>query len=220
MLITLSGWSWSLLLIGMEVMLLIFSICRVVSSWCAVPLTLLVTDSILIVMAGAPDIVDVLVGTQLGTSEHCFVCCELHVGQSVPEYNVRCTVILKHRTNWDSVRCAVRSFKWNTILKSADPLVVFNGDIGEVIGRYVPITVLLSRSGISNGLMPAAGKLMMLNRLLIVPGVECAMLIIRGQFVLARAEAQWIYGAALSRIINVQGILGSTPPDHVRGRRH
>ena len=37
---------WSLLLIGMGVMLLIFAICRVVSSWFAVPLTLLVTDSI------------------------------------------------------------------------------------------------------------------------------------------------------------------------------
>ena len=47
MFITLSGWSRSLLLIDMDVMLLIFGICLVVRSWCAVPLTLLVTDSIL-----------------------------------------------------------------------------------------------------------------------------------------------------------------------------
>ena len=38
MLITLSGWSQSLLLIDMGVMLLIFAMCQVVSSWCAVPL--------------------------------------------------------------------------------------------------------------------------------------------------------------------------------------
>ena len=47
MLITLSGWSLSLLLVGMGVMLLIFAICPVVSSWFTVPLTLLVTDPIL-----------------------------------------------------------------------------------------------------------------------------------------------------------------------------
>ena len=46
MLIILSDWSRSLLLIGMGVMLLIFAICRVVSSWFAVQLTLLVTDLI------------------------------------------------------------------------------------------------------------------------------------------------------------------------------
>ena len=60
-------------------------------------------------------------------------------------------------------------------MKSVDSLVAFDRDIGEVIGRYVPTTVLRSRSGDINGLMPAAGKLMMLNRLLIVPGVEHAM---------------------------------------------
>ena len=44
MLITLSGWNLSLLLIGMGVMILIFAIFWVVSSWFSVPLTLLVTD--------------------------------------------------------------------------------------------------------------------------------------------------------------------------------
>ena len=77
--------------------------------------------------------------TPLGTSDHCLV-------QSVPEYNVRSTVFLTHRTNWDSVHSAVRSFTWITILKSADPLVTFDRAIGEVIGRYVPTTVLHSRS--------------------------------------------------------------------------
>ena len=34
-----------------------------------------------------------------------------------------------------------------TILKSADPLVAFDRAIGEVIGRYVPTTVLRGTSG-------------------------------------------------------------------------
>ena len=52
---------------------------------------------------------------------------------------------------------------------------MFDQAVGEVIGRYVPTTVLCSRSGVSNGLMPAARELMMLNRLLILLGVEHAM---------------------------------------------
>ena len=49
--------------------------------------------------AAYPDIVDAVVGTPIGTSDHCFVSCVLRVEQSVPEYNVRSTVFLKHRTN-------------------------------------------------------------------------------------------------------------------------
>ena len=71
-----------------------------------------------LVMTDAPDIVDVVVGTPLGTSDHCFVSCVLRVEQSVPEYNVRSTVFLKHRTNWDSVRSAVKSAPMEPILKS------------------------------------------------------------------------------------------------------
>ena len=98
-------------------------------------------------MTDVPDIVDVVVGNPLGTSDHCLVSCVLRVEQSVPEYNVSSTVFLKHRTNWDSVSSAVRSFQWSTILKSADPLVPFDRAVGEVIGRYVPTTVSLSISG-------------------------------------------------------------------------
>ena len=58
---------------------------------------------------------------------------------------------------------------------SADPLDVFDRAIGEVIGGHIPTTVLRSRSGTSNGLMPAAGELMMLSRLLTVPGAEHQM---------------------------------------------
>ena len=68
-----------------------------------------------LVMTDVPDIVDVIVGTPLGTSDQCFVSCVCRVEQSVPEYNIRRTVFLKHRTNWDNVRCAVRSFTWSSI---------------------------------------------------------------------------------------------------------
>ena len=71
----------------------------------------------------------------------------LRIEQSVPEYNDRSAVFLKHLTNWDYVRCAVRSFIWSTILRSADPLNAFNRAIDEVIGRFVPTTALRSRSG-------------------------------------------------------------------------
>ena len=71
----------------------------------------------------------------------------LRIELSVHEYNVRSTFFLKHRTNWDSVRGEVRRFAWSTILKSADPFVVFVRAISEVIGRYVLITVLRLRSG-------------------------------------------------------------------------
>ena len=96
--------------------------------------------------------------------------------KSIQECNIRSTVFLKHRTNWDNVCGAVRRFTCTTTLKSANPLDAFDRAIGEVIGRLVPIPlfciVVLEKS---NGLMPAPGKLMMLSRLLIMPGVEHAV---------------------------------------------
>ena len=68
MLITLSGWSQSLLLINIGMMLSIFVICLVVSSYGAVLLLLLVIDSI---------------GTPLSTSDHCFVSCVHRVFSSL-----------------------------------------------------------------------------------------------------------------------------------------
>ena len=46
-------------------------------------------NGLVLVMTDVPDIVDVVVGTPLGTSDHCFVSCVLRFEQSVPEYNVR-----------------------------------------------------------------------------------------------------------------------------------
>ena len=61
-----------------------------------------------------------------------------------------------------------------------------------LVGMFLPLFYVVDLEP-SNGLTPAAGELIMLNRLLIVPGVEHAMW---NQFVLSRAEAQRVYGAA------------------------
>ena len=111
-----------------------------------------------------------------------------------------------HRTNWDNVRSAVRSFTYNTILKSADPLVAFDRAISEVNGMFLPLFYVVDLKT-SNGLMPAAEELMMLNRLLIVPGVEHAkknigvnlcLLVLRPR---GSMELQWC------RIMSAPGIL-------------
>ena len=60
-----------------------------------------------------------------------------------------------HRTNWDSVRSAVKSFTASTILKHTVPLVaslptaIF---VGEGIGRLVPTNYCVDLET-SNGLM-------------------------------------------------------------------
>ena len=84
-------------------------------------------DRLYLVMTDVPDIVDVFVVTPMGTSDHCFVSCvhQIEIEQSVQEYNMRSTLFRKHHSNWDNVCCAVWSFTWSTILKSADPLDVF-----------------------------------------------------------------------------------------------
>ena len=75
-----------------------------------------------LVMTDAPDFVDVSLGTPLGTSDNCFVNCDLLIEQVITEHNIRHVVHLKHRINSDNVRNAVRSLSWNTILRSSDPI--------------------------------------------------------------------------------------------------
>ena len=89
-------------------------------------------------MTDVPDIVDVFVGTALGTSAHCFVSCVLRVEQFVPESNIRSIVFLKHRTNLYNVRCPVRSFTWSTILKSADTL-----DYVRLVRLFLPLVCVV-----------------------------------------------------------------------------
>ena len=112
------------------------------------------------------------------------------------EYNLRSTVVLKHRTNWDCVSSAVRSFTWSTILKSAGPLVEFDRAVGEVIGRYAPTTVLRSKCRNKQWFDVSCRRAYDAKQT-----AYCAWCRLRnaehcGQFVLARAEVQRVYGAA------------------------
>ena len=86
MLITLNGWSRFLLLIGTGVMLLVFAICRGCEQLVRGP-THIAGNRLDLVMTDATVIVDVFVGTPLGTSKHCFVSCVLRVEQSVWKYS-------------------------------------------------------------------------------------------------------------------------------------
>ena len=114
----------------------------------------------------------------------------------MPEYNVRSTVFLKHRTNWDRVRSAVRSFTWSTILKSTDPLVVLDRAIGEVISRYIPNTVLSSRSGDNQCFDASCRRAYDAKQTAYRAWCRARNAEYCGQFVLAHDEAQRLYGAA------------------------
>ena len=142
-----------------------------------------------------PDIVDEVVETPLCTSDLCCVSYVLRVEQSVSEYNVRSTIFLKHRTNWDNVRSAVRSFTWSSILKSSDLLVAFDRAIGEVIGRYVSTTVLRSRSGDEQWFDDSCRRAYDDKQIAYRAWCRARNAEHWGPFVLARAEAQRIYGA-------------------------
>ena len=147
-------------------------------------------------MTDLSDIVDVVVGTPLGTSDHCFVSCVLRVEQCVLECNVRSIFFLKHRNNRDSVHGAVRSFAWSTILKSANPLVAFDRAICQVIGKYVPTTVLRSRSEDKHWFDASCRSACDAKQTAYRAWCRARNAEHCGQFVLARAEAQWVYGAA------------------------
>ena len=144
-------------------------------------------------MTNARDIVDVFVGTPLGTSDHCFVSCVLRVEQSVQEENVRSTAFLKHHTNWDSVRSAAKSFIWSSILKSADPLEAFDQAIGEVIGWLFPTIVLRSRSGDKQWFDASCRRAYDANQTAYRAWCRARRANHWGRFVLARAEAQRVY---------------------------
>ena len=132
----------------------------------------------------------------LGTSDHCFVSCVLRIEQSVPEYNVRSTVFPKHRTYCDSVRRAVGSFIWSTILKSADRSVAFDRAIGDIIGWYVPTTVFRSGSGDKQWFDASCRRAYDAKQTAYHARCSARNAEHSCQFVLAHAEAQWVYGAA------------------------
>ena len=97
--------------------------------------------------------------------------------------------------------------------------------VRSLVGMFLPQFCLVNLET-SIGLMPAAGELMMLNRLLIVPSVENAMLIIVANLCLLvlrpRGPMTRIYLSMVlqeSRIMNSPEILWRTPPVYISGGR-
>ena len=109
---------------------------------------------------------------------------------------VRSTVFLKHRTDWDIVISALRCFTCSTILKSADPLVAFDRAIGEVIGRYVPTTALTSRTGDKQWFDASRWRAYYAKQTAYRAWCRARNEEHCSQFVLVRAEAQKVNGAA------------------------
>ena len=93
------------------------------------------------------------------------------------------------------------------MLKLPDPLVAFDRAIGEVIGRIVPTLFCVVDLDTSNGLKPAARELVMINRLLIVPGKEHAMQIIYVDLCLLVLRPRGSIVLQGSHIMNAPGIL-------------
>ena len=90
-----------------------------------------------------------------------------------------------------------------------------------LVGRYIPTIVLhIVDLETSNDLMPAAGELTVLNRLLIVPGVEHVLWNIGVNLCLLVLRPRGSMVLQGSRIMSAPGILRSTPPVHISGGRH
>ena len=68
----------------------------------------------------------------------------------------------------------------------------------------------------SNGLMSAAGELMMLSRLLIMSGLEHAVQIVGVDLCFLMLRPRWSMVLQGSYIMNAPGILSRTPPVHIK----
>ena len=99
-----------------------------------------------LVMTDVADVVDVSVGTPIGTSDHCFLHLAIKVSQVVPFHNVRRTIFVKGRVDWDIVRSDVVNLPWGDIYRSLDPISLLNDSIAAVVARRVPTTVMNFRS--------------------------------------------------------------------------
>ena len=89
----------------------------------------------------------------------------------------------------------------------------------SLVGMFLPLFCAVDLET-SNGLMPAAGELMMQNGLLITPGVEHQMrnIVVNLCLLVLRRRGSMVLQE--SRIIRAPGILCSTLPVHISGRRH
>ena len=134
----------------------------------------------------------------MGTSDHCYVNCEFLVEQVIPEHNIRRVVHLKHRINWDNVRNAVRSLSWNTILQSADPIGALDSAVSDVVSRFVPTTVVRSRSGDKHWFDSDCRRAYDANQTAYRAWSRERGADLWNQFVISPTEAQRVYGVAMA----------------------
>ena len=86
----------------------------------------------------------------------------------------------------------------------------------SLVGMFLPLFCVVDLET-SNGLMPAAGELMMLKRLLIVPGVEHAMRDIGINLCLLVLRQRGSMVLQGSHMASAPGMLYSTLPVHISG---
>ena len=111
---------------------------------------------------------------------------------------------VKHHfeVSW-SIRCVWLSYWWGHCQACSYKVLLFIVDLK-----------------MSNGLMPAASKLMMLSRLLIMPDVDHAVQIIGVYLCLLVLRPRRSMVLQDSHIMNAPGILWNTPPVHISGGQH
>ena len=99
-----------------------------------------------LVITNVPNIVEVSIGTKIGNSDHCHLNVKIDVKQEIPQFTIQKKIYLKHRTNWDSVRAAIRCLLWSQIFRAPDPVQELNHHLTQVINRFVPTRTLRIRS--------------------------------------------------------------------------
>ena len=141
MLIILSIWSLSIPLMDVCVKLLTFATCLGVSSWFMVPLTLLHDNRLDLVLTDVPNIVDISIGSLLGTSDRCLVRCELLGEQNILEHKVRHLVNLNNETTQAVYMVQSEALIWITILRSPNPVetLTVNGPVRAINCMFVPM---------------------------------------------------------------------------------
>ena len=127
-------------------MLLIFEICQVGSSWCAL------SHSYCWLQTRSGDdwcSWDRRYGHWYFTEHFRSLLCQLCASYGTICAGVQCQKYCVSKVSYQLGQCPRCSHElyWITIFRPADPLVAFDRVIGKIIFQYVPTTVLLSRSG-------------------------------------------------------------------------
>ena len=84
--------------------------------------TLLHDNRLDLVLTDVPNIVDISIGSLLGTSDRCLVRCELLGKQNILEHKVRHLVNLNNETTQTVYMVQSEALIWITILRSPNPV--------------------------------------------------------------------------------------------------